>query len=134
MTTKAHGTFDVKLAPLDPADQAQGSTLARMSIDKEFHGELEATSKGQMLSAGTEVKGSAGYVAIERLTGTLHGRAGSFVLQHTGIMTRGAPELSIVVVPDSGSGELVGVAGTLTIDIVDGEHLYDFDYTLGDLT
>src|SRR5277367_2366292 len=112
MTIKAHGTFDVKLAPLDPADQAHGSTLARMSIDKQFHGDLEATSKGQMLSAGTDVKGSAGYVAIERVTGTLHGRAGGFVLQHTGIMMRGAPELSIVVVPDSGSGELVGVAGT----------------------
>lgn len=134
MTTHAHGTFDVKLAPLAPPDQGQASTFARMSIDKQFQGDLEATSKGEMLSAGTEVKGSAGYVAIERVTGTLQGRAGSFVLQHTGTMTRGTPELSITVVPDSGSGELAGLAGKLTIDIVDGEHLYDFEYTLGDAT
>jgi hypothetical protein len=132
MTTNARGTFDVKLAPLDSPDQGQGSTLARMSLDKQFHGDLEATSKGQMLSAGTEIKGSAGYVAIERVTGTLQGRTGSFVLQHTGIMTRGAPELSIVVIPDSGSGELQCLAGKLTIDIVDGKHLYDFEYTLGE--
>src|SRR5580698_5066929 len=98
MTNKALGTFEVKIAPLEPADQGQGSSFARLSIDKQFHGDLAATSKGQMLSAGTEIKGSAGYVAIERVTGTLHGRAGSFALQHTGIMTRGTPELSIVVV------------------------------------
>ena len=99
-------------------------------IDKQFHGDLEATSKGQMLAAGTAIEGSAGYVAIEQATGTLHGRSGSFVLQHSGTMARGAGQLAITVVPDSGTGELVGLAGTMAITIVDGQHLYDFEYTL----
>jgi hypothetical protein len=103
-----------------------------MAIDKQFHGDLEATSKGQMLAAGTEVKGSAGYVAIERVSGTLHGHNGTFALQHSGTMTRGAFQLSITVVPDSGSGQLVGLAGQFAINIVDGKHFYDFDYTLTD--
>jgi hypothetical protein len=101
-----------------------------MSIDKQFHGDLEATSKGEMLAVTTDVKDSAGYVAMERVSGTLGGRSGTFALQHTGTMTRGAPALSVTVVPDSGTGELSGLAGTMTIDIVDGKHLYGFDYTI----
>jgi hypothetical protein len=132
MTTQARGTFEVKLKPMAPPDQAAGSTLGRMSIDKQFHGDLEATSKGEMLSAGTDVKGSAGYVAIERVTGTLSGRPGSFVLQHSGTMSGGTQQLSITVVPDSGSGQLVGLAGTMGINIVEGKHSYDLDYTLPD--
>jgi hypothetical protein len=103
-----------------------------MSIDKQFHGDLEATSQGEMLMAGTEVKGSAGYVAMERVTGTLHGRAGAFTLQHSGTMTRGVPQLSVTVVPDSGTGQLVGLAGKMAIKIADGKHFYEFDYTLAE--
>jgi hypothetical protein len=130
MPSHATGAFEVKLVPQPPEDKAEGSTLARMSIDKQFHGDLEATSKGQMLTAGTDVKGSAGYVAIERITGTLRGRTGSFVLQHSGTLTRGAPQQSISVVPDSGTGQLLGLAGKMTINIADGKHSYEFDYTL----
>jgi hypothetical protein len=130
MTTCASGTFEVKLNPLVSDDNAEDATLGRMSIDKHFHGDLEATSKGQMLTAGTGVKGSAGYVAIERVSGTLHGRSGTFVLQHSGTMTRGAPQLTITVVPDSGTGQLAGLAGRMAIKIADGKHSYDFDYTL----
>jgi hypothetical protein len=128
--TRASGTFDVKLNPLALHDTAQGGSLARMSLDKQFHGDLEGTSQGEMLSAGTEVKGSAGYVAIERVTGTLGGRLGSFVLQHSGTMTRGTPQLSVSVVPDSGTDQLVGLAGTMTITIIDKKHLYELSYTL----
>jgi hypothetical protein len=113
MTTHASGTFEVKLSSLAPDDKSEDATLGRMSIDKQFHGDLEATSKGQMLSAVTTVKGSAGYVAIERVSGTLHGRSGTFVLQHNGTMTRGAPQLTVTVVPDSGTGELVGLGGKM---------------------
>lgn len=130
MSTHATGTFQVKLTPIPLDDKAADPTLGRMSIDKQFHGDLEATSKGEMLSAGTSVKGSAGYVAIERVTGTLAGRSGAFALQHTGIMTRGAPQLTITVVPDSGTGELAGLAGKMSIQIADGKHSYDFEYTL----
>jgi hypothetical protein len=101
-----------------------------MSIDKQFQGDLEATSVGEMLTAGTAVKGSAGYVAVERVSGTLAGRRGTFVLQHTGTMTRGTPQLSVTVVPDSGTGELAGLTGTLAITIADGTHSYDFDYAI----
>jgi hypothetical protein len=102
-----------------------------MSIDKQYHGDLEATGKGEMLTAGTDVKGSAGYVAMERVTGTLNGRKGSFALQHSGTLTRGAPQQSITVVPDSGTGQLVGLAGKLTVIIAPGgKHSYQFDYTL----
>jgi Protein of unknown function (DUF3224) len=104
-----------------------------MAIDKQFHGELEATSMGQMLTAGTSVKGSAGYVAIEKVTGALHGRSGTFVLQHTGTMTRGAPQLTITVVPDSGTDQLVGLSGKMNINIVDGKHSYDFEYSLTEI-
>jgi len=130
MTAHATGTFEVKLTPQPPEDRADGSTLGRMSGDKQFHGDLEGTSKVQMLTAMTDVKGSAGYVAIERVTGTLHGHTGSFVLQHSGSSNRGATQLSITVVPDSGTGQLVGIAGKMTITITDGKHSYDFEYTL----
>ena len=128
VTSHASGAFDVKVTPQAAEDGDAG--LGRMSIDKQFHGDLEGTSKGQMLSAMGSVKGSAGYVAIERVTGTLKGRTGSFVLQHSGTMTRGAPQLSVTVVPDSGTGQLEGLAGAMTIKINDGKHSYEFEYTL----
>ncbi len=133
VTAHVRGNFDVKLTPEVLADKAADKTLARMSIDKQFHGDLEATSKGEMLSAVTPVKGSAGYVAIERVTGTLKGRKGTFVLQHSATMARGAPHLHIIVVPDSGTNELTGLAGTMTINIAPGaQHSYDFEYTFAD--
>jgi hypothetical protein len=132
MMILANGTFEVQLSPLPQYNQAVDAKLARMSIDKQFHGDLEGTSQGEMLSAGTEVKGSAGYVAIERINGLLHGRSGSFVLQHNATMNRGAPELNIIVVPDSGTGELTGLSGKMRIIIADGRHSYEFDYTLPD--
>jgi hypothetical protein len=130
MMARAGGAFEVQLVPQGQPDSADGSTLGRMSIDKQFHGDLEATSKGEMLSATTSVKGSAGYVAIERITGVLHGQSGSFVLQHTGTMAHGDFQLSITVVPDSGSGQLAGLAGKMSINIVDKNHFYEFEYTL----
>ena len=126
----AAGTFDVKINPLAPYNTAAGAKLGRLSIDKQFHGDLEATSQGEMLSVGTDIKGSAGYVAIERVTGKLNGRSGGFVLQHNATMTRGAPYLNIIVVPDSGTGELVGLSGTMHIIIAEGKHSYDFQYSL----
>ncbi len=131
MATHASGPFEVKLAPLTTYENAEGSPLGRLSIDKQFHGDLEATSKGEMLSAGGGVKGSAGYVAIERVRGTLHGKSGSFVLQHSGTMNRGVPGLVISVVPDTGTDELAGLAGTMAIIIEAGKHSYNFDYTIG---
>jgi hypothetical protein len=122
--------FDVKLTPESNDGGGDGISLARMSIDKRYHGELDATGKGEMLSATTPVKGSAGYVAVERVFGALQGRKGSFVIQHSGTMTRGAPNLAITVVPDSGTGELAGIAGKMAIVIADGKHSYDFEYTL----
>ena len=130
MTKHATGTFEVKLNPQAVEEKVGDPTVGRMSIDKQFHGDIEGTSKGQMLVTGTEVQGSAGYVAMERVTGTLHGHRGTFALQHSGMMTRGTPQLSVTVVPDSGTGELVGLAGKMTINIVDGKHLYEFEYTL----
>jgi hypothetical protein len=127
MTMQARGTFEVKLTREETGD----AMLGRMSIDKEFHGDLEGTSKGSMLTGGTSVKGSAAYVAIERVSGTLQGRSGSFVLHHTGVMTRGAGQLSIAVVPDSGSGDLAGLAGKMDIQIADGKHSYELQYELG---
>lgn len=132
MALHARGPFEVKLNP-QKADnpQAESAALARMSIAKQFHGDLEATSQGEMLAIRTEVANSAGYVAIERVTGALHGRRGSFVLQHSSTMNRGAPKQNIAVVPDSGSGELAGLAGTMTINIADGgQHSYEFEYSL----
>ena len=130
VSKRAQGPFEVKLAPLATYENADGSPLARMSLDKQFRGDLEATSRGEMLSAGGQVKGSAGYVAIERVHGTLHGRRGSFVLQHSGCMNRGTPELVITVVPDTGTDELTGLAGTMAIIIESGKHSYDFQYTI----
>ncbi len=127
--TRATGTFDVKVTPQPMADDA-GGALARMSLDKQFHGDLEAVSKGEMLSAMTPVKGSAAYVAIERVEGTLNGRKGAFVLQHSGLMTRGAPQLTVAVVPDSGTDQLVGLTGTMKIIIENGKHSYEFEYAL----
>lgn len=125
----ARGTFEVKLNPLATYENADGSPLGRLSIDKRFYGDLDATSKGEMLSAGGQAKGSAGYVAIERVHGSLKGRRGSFILQHSGRMTRGAPELVITVVPDSGTDELTGLAGTMDIIIEPGKHSYEMRYT-----
>jgi Protein of unknown function (DUF3224) len=125
---KAAGTFDVKINPLIPYNASADAKLARMSIDKQFHGDLEASSQGEMLSAGTDTRGSAGYVAIERVTGALDGRSGGFVLQHNATMTRGTPYLNIVVVPDSGTGDLVGISGTMHINIDKGKHSYEFEY------
>jgi len=130
MPAHATGTFEVKLTPQAPDGKFEDATLGRMTIDKQIHGDLEATSKGTMLTAGTDVKGSAGYVAIERVTGSVHGRAGTFVLQHTGTMNRGAYQLSITVVPDSGTGQLLGLTGEFNITIAGGKHSYDFEYTL----
>jgi Protein of unknown function (DUF3224) len=131
MSTRAAGAFDVTVSPEPRYEAADGGVvLGRLARTKQFRGDLDATSIVQMLSAGTAVKGSAGYVAIERVVGRLHGRAGSFVLQHSGTMTRGQPALSVTVVPDSGTDALKGLAGTMTIDIVDGAHFYAFDYTL----
>ncbi len=120
------GTFDVTLSPLD----IEGEMMGRMRIHKHFHGPLTATSLGQMLSVSTAVKGSAGYVAIERVSGTLDGTSGTFVLHHTGVMQRGEGTLSIAVVPDSGTDALAGIVGTMTITIEAKQHHYSFDYTL----
>lgn len=131
MTTQARGAFDVKVSPLEAYNKDEGANLARMSIDKQFHGDLEATSKGEMLATGSGGKGaSGGYVALERVTGTLHGRSGSFVLQHNATMTRGVPDLNIIVVPDSGTGALAGLSGKMNIIIAEGKHSYEFDYDL----
>jgi Protein of unknown function (DUF3224) len=130
MTVHAQGTFEVKLTPQLPEDKSEGSTLGRMLIEKQFHGDLEAVSHGQMLTGMTAVQGSGAYVAIERVTGTLNGRRGGFILHHLGIMVRGAPQLNVTVVPDSGTVDLVGLAGTMTIIITDGKHSYDFAYSL----
>lgn len=130
MTKQASGTFEVKLQPQAAEDNVGDETVGRMSLDKQFQGDLVATSKGQMLTAMTDVQGSAGYVALERVRGKLHGQSGSFALQHSGTMTRGAAELTITVVPDSGTEQLAGLAGKMTINIVEGKHFYDFEYTL----
>src|ERR1041385_7415649 len=127
---KAKGTFEVKL---NPQDQGADMPVGRMQIDKQFQGDLVGTSKGQMLMASSgSVKDSAGYVAIEKVTGTLNGRRGSFYLQHNGVMTRGVGELTITVIPDSGTDELVGLRGKMNIIIAEGKHSYEFEYTLGE--
>ena len=127
----ARGTFDVKIAP-QPSDDKSETPLARMTLDKVFHGDLDGTSHGEMLTGGSTVKGSGVYVAVERVEGTLNGHKGTFLLHHTGVMTRGAPELSITVVPDSGTGQLTGITGKLNIQIDQGKHSYDFEYALPD--
>jgi hypothetical protein len=130
MTTQARGTFEITLQPHPPYHTGDGVSIGRITIDKRFQGDLEGTSVVEMLSAGTAVKGSAAYVAIERVTGTLHGRAGGFLLQHSGTMAQGKAELTVTVVPDSGSGALAGIAGAMTIEITGGQHFYQLDYTL----
>jgi hypothetical protein len=129
MAPHASGPFDVKLTPQANDAPGEGAALGRLSIDKRFHGDLDATSVGEMISAMTAVKGSASYSAIERVSGALHGRTGTFALQHTGIMNRGVPQLTITVVPDSGTGELAGLTGTMGIQIETGQHAYTFDYS-----
>ncbi|MGH8369833.1 MAG: DUF3224 domain-containing protein [Gammaproteobacteria bacterium] len=116
--------------PLEPFNKDEGSMLGRMSIEKTFKGDLEGSGKGEMLTGGNPQQGSAGYVAMEQVTGTLHGKQGTFLLQHNGSMNRGAPSLTVSVVPDSGTGELTGISGTLTIKIDAGKHFYEFDYSL----
>ena len=129
MTMHAAGPFDVKVTAQD--DKSDDPLLNRMTLDKQYHGDLEGTGKGQMLTAGTEVKSSGAYVAIEKVAGTLKGHAGSFVLQHSGTMTQNAPQLSVTIVPDSGTGELKGIAGAMVIKIAaGGKHFYDLEYTL----
>ena len=130
MNQVAKGTFLVKLLPLPFESQPDPSSLGRMSIDKQIVGDLVANTSGQMLSASTDVKGSAGYVAIERVEGILQGRKGTFVLQHTGTMNRGVPSLSVTVVPDSGTDALIGLVGNFEIIRAVGKHSYEFNYSL----
>lgn len=130
MSGHATGAFDVKISPLTLSEQSADPKLGRMAIEKQYHGELEATAKGEMLTAQAEMKDSGVYVAVERVTGTLHGKKGSFAMHHTGVMDRGKPELRISVVPDSGTDDLQGLTGTMDIRIENGKHLYDFDYSL----
>jgi len=127
----ASGPFDVKVTAQD--DNSSDPLLNRMTLDKQYHGDLEATGIGQMLTAGTEVKGSGAYVAIEKVTGRLKDHSGSFVLQHSGTMNQNVPQLTITVVPDSGTGQLKGLTGKMNINIAaDGKHSYEIDYTLPD--
>lgn len=132
MSQRATGPFEVKVTPQKPDTQiARAANLGRLTIDKRFHGDLEGVSKGEMLAAQTEVKGSAAYVALERVTGTLKGRNGSFVLQHSASMDRGKPASTITVVPDSGTGELRGLSGKMHIIVApDGAHSYEFDFKM----
>ena len=131
MQNRAAGAFDVNLTPQAPQGE-EGANPGRMLINKQFHGNLEASSKGQMLSAMSPIKGSAGYVAIEEVTGTLNGRRGSFILLHSGLMNRGIPQLTILVVPDSGTGELTGLTGSMSFQIEGGKHSYEFSYSLSE--
>jgi hypothetical protein len=131
VTNHASGPFDVKITPQAKGEEGGGSVFGRMTIDKQLHGDLEGTSQGLMMTAGTAVQGSAGYVALEQVTGSLKGKKGTFILQHSATMNRGTPQLSITVVPDSGTGELTGLAGKMDIVIAEGgKHSYDFEYTL----
>lgn len=125
----ARGTFDVKLTPQAPEEA--GGPFGRLFLDKQFRGDLEATSKGQMLGAETAIEGSAGYVALELVSGTLHGRRGTFILQHSGSMMRSVATMVATVVPDSGTGELAGLVGRFTITISERKHFYELEYTLG---
>lgn len=132
MASHGSGTFEVKVKPLPNDEKVAGLTVGRMALDKEFKGDLEGTSKGEMMTADPGVQGSGGYVAIEHVSGTLRGRRGTFTLLHQGTMKGADFKLSIVVVPDSGTGQLAGLAGTMEIVIKDGKHLYEIDYTLPD--
>lgn len=132
MTQQVKGEFEVTHSAQPGCDMGDGIEARHSRFDKRFHGHLNATSVVHMLAIGTDVPGSAAYVAIERLSATLQGRTGTFFLQHRGTMTRGAPSLSLTVVPDSGTGELEGLSGAMAIDIVDGKHFYTFDFALGE--
>jgi uncharacterized protein DUF3224 len=128
----ASGSFEIKMAR-QPITEEEAKTISvRMTSDKQFHGDLEGTSTGEMLGVYTAVKDSAGYVAMERVSGKLKGRTGTFILQHSSTMARGTQQQSIIVVPDSGTDQLVGLAGSMIIKITDGKHFYEFDYTLPD--
>ena len=126
----ASGSFDIKMAPQPVTEEEKKTISVRMTSDKQFHGDLEGTSTGEMLGVFTAVKDSAGYVAMERVTGKLNGRTGTFILQHSSTMERGKQQQSITVIPDSGTDQLAGLAGSMIIKITDGKHLYEFDYTL----
>jgi Protein of unknown function (DUF3224) len=128
----AKGTFEVTMNAEPPYDVVEGVSLGKAGLKKRFVGALDATSEGNMIGARTAVDGSAGYVAIERVTGTLDGKHGAFVLQHGGVMTRGARSLTVTVVPDSGTGELRGISGRMDIQIVEGKHFYELDFTFGE--
>jgi hypothetical protein len=128
--THATGTFEVKITPQAPQEGVDDPGVGRMVIEKHFQGDLQAHSKGHMLAVGTPIDGSAGYVAMEQVHGSVHGRHGSFALQHSGTMHRGTPQLSVTIVPDSGTEDLAGIAGELTITVANGVHSYDLHYTL----
>lgn len=130
MTLHARGTFEVQIAPLPGDAYADGASMGRMTIDKQFSGDLTGTGKGQMITGMGSEKGSAAYSAIERVSGVLSGRRGTFMLQHTGVMNRGAQSLSITIVPDSGTGELAGISGAFHLTIEGKVHSYDLEYTL----
>jgi uncharacterized protein DUF3224 len=130
LSAHATGAFDVKISPLTLSDQSADPKLGRMAIEKQYHGDLEAAAKGEMLTAQSEIKDSGVYVAVERVTGTLKGKRGGFAMYHSGVMNRGKPELKITVVPDSGTDELQGLTGTMNIKIDNGKHSYDFEYSL----
>ena len=131
-TMRATGQFDVKVSPVPAGDKSDGPAFGRFVFDKRFHGDVEAVSAGEMLAFGDGRSGAGAYVALERVTGTVRGRKGTFVLQHNGTMVGGTPHMIVTVVPESGTDELSGLAGTMTIHIVDGNHSFDFDYTLPD--
>jgi hypothetical protein len=130
MTQHASGSFDITMTPASPPEHEGRTAIGRMLLDKQYAGGLSATGKGEMLTAVTDTPGSAAYVAIERISGTLKGRKGSFVIQHTGTMSGGAQQLTINVVADSGTGELAGISGTLALKVVERKHFYEFDYVL----
>lgn len=133
MGLQAKGTFEIKMTPQSFAEGVGDPTVGRMAIEKHFRGDMEGVGRGQMLAVGTAIDGSAGYVAMERVQATLHGREGSFALQHNGVMNRGTPQLTIIIVPDSGTDALSGIAGVLTIRIADGVHHYELSYSLPDV-
>jgi len=133
MSTRVSGPFEVKMIPQEPTEATKEAAIGRMVLEKRYTGEFEAVGRGEMLAVHGAVDGSAGYVAIERVVGTLQGRTGGFALQHNGIMNRGEPSLSVVVVPDSGSGELVGLSGRMSLSNNGGEHIYEFEYELPEM-
>ena len=129
VSATAKGTFDTKVTP-QPAAEGDDPTFSRFKVEKQFHGDLEGTSKVQMLAAGTSTKDSGGYVALEKVDAPLAGHKGTFVLQHMGSMKGGSFNLNIAVVPDSGADQLAGISGKFSIDIKDGKHFYTFEYSL----